>query len=516
MNLFLNSAVYGDSLRVPISEYRGISEVVSSDSYRDTFVISDRFVVYGPDPRRRELGAACKEKNAEVIRKVLHSQMNKGARYVLINVDGMEAYYGSVEDVIDAMKWLIGVAEEMGVPIAIGSANIDVLKEGLQVATGKVPIILNSLSPSTSIIGEILPYIENYKKAGHKISVIVAGAGESESKKMVTGAPDQLREVAIKAKLGFAKTGIELLSSVLSPDEIIFDVSVGILAKQFEEGKEEFLFIVIFETMRQLHAMYPDLHITAGVNNVSAGEPNLSLVRRTFIAMAMACGMDTPIANAIDIQCMGTIEAAKLLMKDWERVTAEIDKINSFPLNNNFLDYFIDKFDPELKAELEARGYNMHYLFNRTSIPLAMVLKNIRTTAEKDKSWQPQIDENDEELQIVLRVVRLMLGDKNCEFYNKRKGTIFDEPEHIRPYLEKAKEASLLKKIKVVRQMFKKGMLLEEEKIFLRDFLAKLVKKDTIVEAKVFLEEVLKVVLPRRTMAELIKENRMAEADKAL
>jgi len=63
-----------------------------------------------------------------------------------------------------------------------------------------------------------------------------------------------------------------------------------------------------------VRAEFPGAHITAGLSNVSFGLPARHLVNRTFLALAVAAGMDSAIADPLDRELMAALKATELVL----------------------------------------------------------------------------------------------------------------------------------------------------------------------------------------------------------
>jgi 5-methyltetrahydrofolate corrinoid/iron sulfur protein methyltransferase len=58
----------------------------------------------------------------------------------------------------------------------------------------------------------------------------------------------------------------------------------------------------------------PAPHMTMGLSNISQGTTEKSLINRVFIAMAIAAGMDSAIADVLDEKFMNVVATAEMLM----------------------------------------------------------------------------------------------------------------------------------------------------------------------------------------------------------
>ncbi len=67
------------------------------------------------------------------------------------------------------------------------------------------------------------------------------------------------------------------------------------------------------EAIRKIREAYPDVHISAGVSNVSYGLPKRKFLNQAFIVMCIAAGMDTGIIDPNDEVTMRNIAATEAL-----------------------------------------------------------------------------------------------------------------------------------------------------------------------------------------------------------
>ena len=67
------------------------------------------------------------------------------------------------------------------------------------------------------------------------------------------------------------------------------------------------------EAIKRIRDMFPDVHISCGVSNVSYGLPKRLFINQAFIVMCIAAGMDTGIIDPNDEVTMRNIWAAEAL-----------------------------------------------------------------------------------------------------------------------------------------------------------------------------------------------------------
>jgi 5-methyltetrahydrofolate--homocysteine methyltransferase len=98
-----------------------------------------------------------------------------------------------------------------------------------------------------------------------------------------------------------------LIQVHIPPDHIYFDVLVLSVAVEPDAA------LVTLETIKTIRAEFPSSHIICGVSNVSMGLPGRRLINRTFLAMAIASGLDTLLIDVRDQALLSSIYACKVL-----------------------------------------------------------------------------------------------------------------------------------------------------------------------------------------------------------
>jgi cobalamin-dependent methionine synthase I len=71
---------------------------------------------------------------------------------------------------------------------------------------------------------------------------------------------------------------------------------------------------VFFDTLRAVHAAYPEVHFTAGLSNISFGLPARSFINRAFLTLALEAGLDSAILDPLDQDLRAALLAAELVL----------------------------------------------------------------------------------------------------------------------------------------------------------------------------------------------------------
>jgi 5-methyltetrahydrofolate corrinoid/iron sulfur protein methyltransferase len=72
---------------------------------------------------------------------------------------------------------------------------------------------------------------------------------------------------------------------------------------------------VILEAIRHITQEKTPPHIIVGLSNVSQGAKGRRLINRTFLTMAMACGLDAVIADVLDPHLMEAATMAEVILE---------------------------------------------------------------------------------------------------------------------------------------------------------------------------------------------------------
>lgn len=244
------------------------------------------------------VGGDAKEAGIDFIQSLARRQEEAGATYLDLNVD---EYSTDIDERARLMKWLIETVQPVvSIPMSIDSSNIDILRSGLAAcdpSRGKP--MLNSVS---------LERVEAIGLAKEFNAVVIASAaGKSD---LPVEPDDRMANIdSIIAKLKDA--GLKL--GDIHVDPLVFPIST--------DGQNGNKFI---DTVRKVRKKYgEEIHIVAGLSNISFGMPNRKLIGQVFAYMCVEAGADggivdpfhisVPELNAIDPESEGFRLAKALL-----------------------------------------------------------------------------------------------------------------------------------------------------------------------------------------------------------
>jgi len=234
----------------------------------------------------QKVGESILDRNESFLRELAKIQYECGAHFLDVNAG--VAGGNEVED----LCWLVKIVqEEVPVPLMLDSANPEALKAALLVYRHSEPPILNSISGEEEKWNNLFPIIT-----------------EKKCKIVVLLMDDQGIPKTIEERVAIAKGLYQnLVQADIPPDYIFFDILVLSVAVEPDAA------LVALETIKTIRSNFPQSHITCGVSNVSMGLPARKLINRTFLAMAIAAGLDTLLIDVRDQGLMSSFYASKAL-----------------------------------------------------------------------------------------------------------------------------------------------------------------------------------------------------------
>lgn len=220
--------------------------------------------------RHGDTGArACGE---DYIRAMAKRQEQAGATYLDINVD---EYSTDLGERIELMKWSVDIVQNaVSVPVSVDSSNIDILRAGLGACDperGKPMVNSVSLEREDAIA----------LAAELGAVVIASAAGRSD---LPSTADERLANLAVLVpklrEAGFSAPDMHI-------DPLVFPISTDT-----SSGRS---FLDAVAALRREYGA--DVHIVAGLSNVSFGMPKRSLINRVFAYLSRETGADGGIVD---------------------------------------------------------------------------------------------------------------------------------------------------------------------------------------------------------------------------
>lgn len=234
---------------------------------------------------RGAVARAIANRDAEFVRNEALLQTQAGAQYLDVNAAA------GVSREIEDLRWMVQVIQEaVDTPLCIDSPDPKAIAAGAEAARGD--LIVNSITAERARAEEILPVV---RERGTRVVGLAMGE---------TGIPSTAAE-----RCDLANAIVELAARYDVPAERVYiDALVRPVSTEGAQGRE------FLEALPLIRSAIPGVHLVCGLSNVSFGLPNRQLLNRTFLAMAMAAGLDAAILDPLDARLMGTARAGCALL----------------------------------------------------------------------------------------------------------------------------------------------------------------------------------------------------------
>lgn len=249
-------------------------------------VVVDRVKVIGEriNPTgKKMLKEALKNNDMDYILRQGVSQVEAGAEILDVNVGLREI--DQKEMMVKLVKSLQTVTDA---PLQIDSSEPAVIEAGLRYYNGKA--IVNSVNGEEKVLESILPIVKKYGAAVVGLTLDERGIPDNAADRY------EIAEKIVKKAESFG---------IRREDVYIDGLTLTCSAQQKE----------VAETIKTLEMVKKGLGVKTvlGVSNISFGMPNRGLINETFLAIAMAAGLDLPIINPNDAAMMDKVYAFNVL-----------------------------------------------------------------------------------------------------------------------------------------------------------------------------------------------------------
>ncbi|WDP91495.1 MAG: dihydropteroate synthase [Desulfobacter sp.] len=234
---------------------------------------------------RKNVQTAVADRDAQYIINDVKRQESAGTAYIDVNAGARIGH--EAED----MKWLLETIQpEVSRPLALDSPDPAVLEMAFAMV-GQPPMI-NSISLEKERFDAMLPFL-----SGKDCKVIALCMDDS-------GMPRSSQDIVERAKsLVAALNKMGLPTASIYVDPLVQPIST-------DSGKGT----MVLDAVRAIKGLFPDVHITGGLSNISYGLPQRKIINRTFITLMMDAGMDSAIIDPLDEKIMATIKTADMLL----------------------------------------------------------------------------------------------------------------------------------------------------------------------------------------------------------
>ena len=306
----------------------------------------------------------------------------------------------------------------LDIPLQIDSSDKEAIETGLRYYNGKP--ILNSVNGEDKVLHSILPLVKKY-------GANVVGLTLDES-----GIPKKAED-----RFKIAQKIVDKASEYgISRENVFIDCLVLTASAQQEE---------VQETLKAVRMVKERLGVKTllGVSNISFGLPNRKLINETFLALALANGLDLPIMNPNENGMIRVIDSYNVLynydkgsehyISNYANVTIESSIQNKNDVSgNNKTTQSNDKCEHDLKYVVvkglkeEAKTVTSQLL--KTHEPLQIVneylipaLDEVGEKYEKGILFLPQLIQAAETVKNSFVVLKTEISKNNQETISKGK-----------------------------------------------------------------------------------------------
>jgi len=193
---------------------------------------------------------------------------------------------------VETLKWILDLVQsESDTPICLDSPSPESLVQAFPFC--KKPGIINSVSGEGNKIDLIFPVIADTDWGVVALLCDDRGIPSNVERRM-----ENFEAIMKRAK-----------EFNIAPSRIYIDPLVVTLSTT------EDALTVFAETTRQIKKMYPEIHITSGLSNISFGLPARKNINMAFMVLAIQAGMDSAIVDPTNRDMLGVIYAAEALME---------------------------------------------------------------------------------------------------------------------------------------------------------------------------------------------------------
>lgn len=221
-------------------------------------------------------GGDAPDKGIHYLQALARKQESAGATYLDINVD---EYSTDVAERVNLMKWTVEIVQQASsLPVSVDSSNLDILRAGLEACDKeRSRPMVNSVS---------LERADAVAVAAEFNAVVVAtAAGENDLPSTTEGRLANI--AALLPKLEAA--GLQHPDVHLDP--LVFPIST--------DGQNGIGFLSAVRAIRETYG--DDIHIVAGLSNISFGMPNRKLINQVFSWLAVEAGADGGIVDPLQV-----------------------------------------------------------------------------------------------------------------------------------------------------------------------------------------------------------------------
>lgn len=236
---------------------------------------------------RKAVKQAIADKNADFITDLASRQAEAGATFIDCN----PGTTGEAE--VSDIEWLVRLVQSVtDKPISFDTPNPLALRRALEVYEGKATPMINSVTLEAERLANTLPII-----ADSGANCVALALGD-----------DGMPCLAGQREVTAGKLIEKLLEAGVAATNIYLDPVIAPLSTDATVGRQ------IIQAIAAIHAEFPEVHITAGLSNISFGLPVRRLLNRVFMTIGMTAGLDSAICDPLNADLAAEITAAEALL----------------------------------------------------------------------------------------------------------------------------------------------------------------------------------------------------------
>jgi 5-methyltetrahydrofolate corrinoid/iron sulfur protein methyltransferase len=216
-------------------------------------------------------------------------------RQVAAGADALDVNVGpATSKQVDALLWMVEVIRKVNatIPLAIDNAKWEVIREVVPKVPG--PRIINSTKADEEALEKYCGLAAECDCSLVALTIDSRGVPSDVDSRVMMGAT-----ILTKA-----------MEAGLAPDRIFIDpiiIPINCAPKQP---------VAVMKALEQLKILSdPSPHLVLGLSNVSQGSLKRELINRTYVAMAIASGLDAAIMDPCDTELMDAAITAEMLLE---------------------------------------------------------------------------------------------------------------------------------------------------------------------------------------------------------
>ncbi|MCE5198046.1 MAG: dihydropteroate synthase [Armatimonadota bacterium] len=232
--------------------------------------------------------SAVMNRDEQFIKDLARKQFEAGATYIDVNCGTLTS--GEPE----ALEWLTQVVmDAVDAPISFDTPNPAALERALSVYDpAKGQPLINSITAESGRYEKILPFVLKYKAKVIALAMDDTGIQSDPEKRLAV------------ARM--------LVNNLFTAGVPMDDIYVDPLTFPIGTGSD--VAVTMLDIIEKLRNEYPNVHIIAGLSNISHGMPARKLLNQAMTVLCMGRGLDAGIIDPNDRYMMALIAATEALM----------------------------------------------------------------------------------------------------------------------------------------------------------------------------------------------------------